>query len=136
MIADGKKQQIVVDIMRSYDCIYHQDKNKKYPSDQTQCWNGLPSTGCETNINCGYCSYIFAPTVELPKNRTKHILLKFEISICGQCQYCCASWDRNTSQKFTCGHIKGDNRKTTLGEIPEWCPLEDNEVWGETIDGV
>jgi hypothetical protein len=118
--------------MRSFDCIYHQDKAKKFPLDQTQCWKGLPSSGCETNINCRYCDYTFAPAAESHKNRTKHILLKFEVSLCGQCQYCCASWDQKTPPTFTCGHPNGNNRKTTTWDIPEWCPLEDNEVWGET----
>lgn len=37
------------------DCVWHQDKNKKFPYDKRICYGGYPSSGCQINIDIGAC---------------------------------------------------------------------------------
>jgi len=37
------------------ECVWHQDRNKKFPYNRRLCWYGYSSSGCQINIDIGSC---------------------------------------------------------------------------------
>lgn len=61
----------------------------------------------------------------------KRILVEFEMKLCQECPHCCRDLPLKIEQTilYWCGHPKGNNKKVTIKGIPNWCPLEDGEIY-------